>query len=122
MNDSPANSNGEITVRLDSLDALVAAVPDLVGFCPHDSLVLVTHRGGHPVRLGMTMRLDLADLEGDAQVAAVSDQIVGNFRMNGVAGAWLVLTGTAPWDPNASFDGWAELGVGPFRTHPWPRR
>lgn len=51
---------------------IVSAVPFLLGFVPQDSLVLIALRGR---RLGMTCRIDLADVVHDAAQATIIEAV-----------------------------------------------
>lgn len=69
-------------IRLSDPAELIAAVPHLLGFHPHDSVVLLALHGR---RLGLTLRADLVDLE---QTALLAEQMLlpmARQRPTGVA-------------------------------------
>ena len=78
---------------------LAALVPQLVGFAPTESLVVISLRGPRR-RLGLTVRVDLCDLP------MLLDQIVGALDRDGAAGAVLVVHSADPTDDRHP---WADL-------------
>ena len=54
-----SSSPWDTSVRVREPGELVAAVPVLLGFHPHESLVLVATGGETGRRLGLTLRVDL---------------------------------------------------------------
>lgn len=69
-------------IRLSDPAELIAAVPHLLGFHPHDSVVLLALHGK---RLGLTLRADLVD---DAQAPQLAEQLllpIARQRPTGVA-------------------------------------
>jgi Domain of unknown function (DUF4192) len=77
-------------IRLSDPSELIAAVPHLLGFYPHDSLVVLAL---HDKRLGLTMRADLIDAD---QAPLLAEQLlvpIARQQPNGVA---LVVIGGCP--------------------------
>ncbi|MFL6139205.1 MAG: DUF4192 domain-containing protein [Frankiaceae bacterium] len=70
-------------VRLGTAAEIVDAVPYLVGFQPHDSLVVVSLRGSRG-RVGMTARIDLPPPE---RVDESVRRLVGRLRTDGASRA-----------------------------------
>jgi hypothetical protein len=66
MPDVPA----PVPVRLGALGDLVAGLPHLIGFRPHESLLAVSLRGRDRIRLGLTARVDLPPPEYEDVVLA----------------------------------------------------
>lgn len=84
-------------IRLSDPAALIAAVPHLLGFHPHDSVVLMALHGR---RLGLTMRADLVATEHAALLAEQLLAPMARQRPTGVAlvviGGELTAAGEAP--------------------------
>jgi hypothetical protein len=57
-----------LTVRLSDPGDIAAALPQLIGFVPRESLVAVSLRGAPGLRLGLTARVDLPALEHGRQI------------------------------------------------------
>jgi hypothetical protein len=51
--------SGPIDVRLSDLGEVAASIPQLLGFHPHESVVLVSLTGPRASRVGLTMRVDI---------------------------------------------------------------
>lgn len=60
-------------VTMRSPGEIASAIPFLVGFAPHESAVLVALRGK---RMGLTCRVDLADLDHDDALASIVGAVV----------------------------------------------
>ncbi|MGH3794418.1 MAG: DUF4192 domain-containing protein [Pseudonocardiaceae bacterium] len=87
-------------IRLSDPSELIAAVPHLLGFHPHDSVVLLALHG---TRLGLTLRADLVDID-DAPILAEQMLVpMARQRPTGVAlvviGGDLIPTGEPPYSP-----------------------
>ena len=71
-----------VLVRLSSPGDIVAALPALCGFVPHESLVAMSLRGPRK-RLGLTMRVDLpARVDEPAMVALFAERLLGDQARN----------------------------------------
>lgn len=77
----------EVKVKLRTPADIVDAVPYLVGFEPHDSLVVLSLRGPRS-RLGLTARIDLP---GAKSATACARNFVGYLKRDGAARAIIVL-------------------------------
>ncbi|MGH4012534.1 MAG: DUF4192 domain-containing protein [Pseudonocardiaceae bacterium] len=95
MNAPPADR-----IRLSDPAELIAAVPHLLGFHPHDSVILLALHG---TRLGLTLRADLVDTQ---LAPALAEQMllpVARQRPTGVAlvviGGALSSDGNPPYHP-----------------------
>lgn len=103
----PAAFPGTVRVELATAPELAAALPHLLGFAPHESLVLVALTGDHQRRVGVTLRVDLPAAGTTASVVAsvVADAVarLGPSRPAAVA-ACVVSEAPdvpAPVDPGA---------------------
>ncbi|MDQ4011691.1 MAG: DUF4192 domain-containing protein [Actinomycetota bacterium] len=74
-------------IRLSDPAELIAAIPHLLGFHPHDSMVLLALHGK---RLGLTLRADLVD---DAQVPLLAEQLLLPIVRQRPTGVALVVIG-----------------------------
>jgi hypothetical protein len=74
-------------IRLSDPSELIAAVPHLLGFHPHDSVVLLAIHGK---RLGLTLRADLVD---DDQAPLLAEQLLPPIARQRPTGVALVLIG-----------------------------
>ncbi|HWF41946.1 MAG TPA: DUF4192 domain-containing protein [Acidothermaceae bacterium] len=74
-------------VKLRSPADIIDAVPYLVGFEPHDSLVVLSLRGPRS-RLGLTARIDLPEAK---HATACARSFVGYLKRDGAARALIVL-------------------------------
>jgi Domain of unknown function (DUF4192) len=74
-------------IRLSDPSELIAAVPYLLGFHPHDSVVLLALHGS---RLGLTLR---ADLVGSDQVRPLAEQLLVPLSRQRPTGVALVVIG-----------------------------
>ncbi len=74
-------------IRLSDPSELIAAVPHLVGFHPHDSVVLLALHGR---RLGLTLRADLVD---DDQAPLLAEQLLVPIARQRPTGVALVVIG-----------------------------
>jgi len=83
----PALSDDRPIVRLSRPAELVALVPQLCGFVPHESLTVVCLRGRRS-RVGLTMRVDLPD---DRHGAALAGQLVERILLDGATRVLLVV-------------------------------
>lgn len=71
-----------VLVRLTSPGDIVAALPSLCGFVPHESLVAMSLRGPRK-RLGLTMRVDLPAGQAEAAVVALFvERLLGDQARN----------------------------------------
>lgn len=77
-------------IRLSSPSELIAAVPHLLGFHPHNSLVVLAL---HDKRLGLTMRADLVDTE---HAPLLADQLLVPMARQQPTGVALVVIGDCP--------------------------
>jgi hypothetical protein len=77
-------------VRLSDPAELIAAVPHLLGFHPHDSVVLLALHGK---RLGLTLR---ADLVGPGQASLLAEQLLLPVARQDPTGIALVVVGGVP--------------------------
>ncbi len=77
-------------IRLSDPSELIAAVPHLLGFHPHDSLVVLAL---HERRLGLTMRADLIDAD---QASLLAEQLLGPIARQQPTGVALVVIGGCP--------------------------
>ncbi|TQN42267.1 uncharacterized protein DUF4192 [Blastococcus colisei] len=75
---------GRIDVRLSDLGELAASIPHLLGFVPHESVVLVSLTGPSGSRVGLTMRADIPPPEYGRALAADLAQKVLTDRPRGV--------------------------------------
>lgn len=80
--------------RLSGPGELVAALPLLCGFVPHESVVVVCLDGRG--RLGLTLRLDLPD---EAQEEAVAAELAARVRHAGAERSWVVVVTERPGRP-----------------------
>ncbi|MGB8198585.1 MAG: DUF4192 domain-containing protein, partial [Pseudonocardiaceae bacterium] len=74
-------------IRLSDPSELIAAVPHLVGFHPHDSVVLLALHGR---RLGLTLRADLVDND---QAPLLAEQLLVPIARQRPTGVALVVIG-----------------------------
>jgi len=74
-------------IRLSDPSELIAAVPHLLGFHPHDSVVLLALHG---TRLGLTLRADLVD---DEQAPLLAEQLLPPIARQRPTGVALVVIG-----------------------------
>jgi hypothetical protein len=74
-------------IRLSDPSELIAAVPHLLGFHPHDSVVLLAIHGK---RLGLTLRADLVD---DDQAPLLAEQLLPPITRQRPTGVALVVIG-----------------------------
>ncbi|MGH3881776.1 MAG: DUF4192 domain-containing protein [Pseudonocardiaceae bacterium] len=74
-------------IRLSDPAELIAAVPHLLGFHPHDSVVLLALHGK---RLGLTLRADLVD---NAQAPRLAEQLLAPIARQRPTGVALVVIG-----------------------------
>jgi hypothetical protein len=79
----PARS-GPIDVRVSDLGELAASIPHLIGFRPHESLVLVSLTGPTGSRVGLTVRADIPPPEHGRALAADLARKVLTDRPRGV--------------------------------------
>lgn len=77
-------------IRLSDPAQLIAAVPHLIGFVPHDSLIVVTLDGK---RLGLTLR---ADLVAPADAELLAEQLLGPVARQQPSAAMLLIIGGEP--------------------------
>jgi hypothetical protein len=77
-------------IRLSDPSELIAAVPHLLGFYPHDSIVVVALHGK---KLGLTLR---ADLVGAEHAAALAEQLLRPIIRQDPTGVALVVIGGTP--------------------------
>jgi Domain of unknown function (DUF4192) len=87
----------DATARVGDPPELIAALPYLLGFHPHDSLVLVATRERTGGRLGLTVRIDLPRSEHREEVA---DAVVGSLMLDAPAGAAVAVIGGGPGPPH----------------------
>ena len=80
-------TDAQVRVKLRSPADIVDAVPYLVGFEPHESLVVLSLRGPRS-RLGLTARIDLP---GAKSATACARNFVGYLKRDGAARAIIVL-------------------------------
>lgn len=81
------------SVRLSEPGELIAAVPHMLGFHPHDSLVLIALAGQRGRTLSFTMRADLPPPE---QYRELAERLVPPIRGNGAHAVCLALVGGDP--------------------------
>ena len=74
-------------IRLSDPSELIAALPHLLGFHPHDSVVLLAL---HSTRLGLTLRADLVDNE---QAPLLAEQLLPPIARQRPTGVALVVIG-----------------------------
>jgi hypothetical protein len=97
--------------RLSTPGDLLAAVPTLCGFWPQESLVVLSLRGARR-RLGLTMRLDLPPVGGEADVAELlAARVAGDGGRHAVVAVFSE-HGRAPALVSALSGALARLGVG----------
>jgi hypothetical protein len=77
-------------IRLSNPSELIAAVPHLLGFHPHDSVVLLALHGR---RLGLTLRADLVDND---QAPLLAEQLLLPIARQRPTGVALVMIGGNP--------------------------
>ncbi|MDQ4104856.1 MAG: DUF4192 domain-containing protein [Actinomycetota bacterium] len=77
-------------IRLSNPSELIAAVPHLLGYHPHNSLVVLALHGK---RLGLTMRADLVDTD---QAPLLADQLLVPISRQQPTGVALVVIGGGP--------------------------
>lgn len=82
--------------RLRTPAELAAALPQLCGFVPEESLVLVSLRGPRS-RVGLTMRVDLPRPEAER---ALATQVAARLRADGARRAVVAVVTDAPDDPD----------------------
>ncbi len=80
------------TLRIADPGELIASVPALIGFRPHDSLVLIALGGASGRRVGLTLRIDLPPPE---QVRDAAEYAVTSLLADVVDGAVVVVIGTS---------------------------
>lgn len=91
-------------VKLHDPGQLIAAVPHLLGFCPADSVVLISHTGPAGRSVGTVLRGDIPPPGRDREFAA---ELVGALGGEDVIGATAVVVGRGP--------GGHPAGTGPAR-------
>ena len=89
-------------VRLTDSAEIAAALPYLLGFHPHESVVLVAIGGPTGNRVGLTVR---ADLPARASSAAVATALARSVATDDPAGAVVAVVSEAPDDREALPDG-----------------
>ncbi len=77
-------------IRLSDPSELIAAVPHLLGFHPHDSVVLLALHGK---RIGLTLRADLVDTD---QAPLLAEQLLVPIARQQPTGVALVVIGGDP--------------------------
>jgi hypothetical protein len=92
------------SVRLSNPGELLAAVPHLLGFHPHESMVLIALSGPRAGTVGMTLRADLPPPE---QYRPLAEQVLGPMLTNGAKAMFVVLVGGDP--PSTEDPGPADL-------------
>jgi Domain of unknown function (DUF4192) len=91
-------ARGRTTVRLTDPGELAAGLPNLIGFRPQESLVLVTLAGVTGGRVGMTVRVDLPPPEHAGVVAAALADAVSREE---AAAALVAVVSEAADEPSA---------------------
>lgn len=87
------------TFDVDDPLELVVAVPALLGFHPHESLVLVSIGGSTGHRVGLTLRIDLPPRSAGADdIAAVSTAAVDGLLLDRPRGAAVLVFAAGPDD------------------------
>ena len=94
---------GRTTVRLSDPGELAAGLPSLIGFRPHESLVLVTLAGETGGRVGLTVRVDLPPPEHADVVATALAEAVAREQ----PAAALVAVVSEAADEHSLFGTWA---------------
>jgi hypothetical protein len=95
----PASSDsGRIDVRLSGLGELAASIPHLLGFRPHESVLLIGLTGASGGRLGLTVRADIPPAEHAGAVAAELTRSILSARPQGVLLAVVSEEGSVPSD------------------------
>lgn len=98
------------TFDIDDPLELVVAVPALLGFHPHDSLVLVSIGGSTGNRVGLTLRIDLPPLSaGSADFAAVTAAAVDGVLLDEPRGAAVLVFAADPAGVPGSLPPYAAL-------------
>ncbi|SCX56973.1 protein of unknown function [Klenkia marina] len=82
---APHASPDDLPITLAGGAELAAALPYLIGFVPHESLVLVALTGDHEARVGVTLRVDLPAPGPAADVVAEAVARLGPSRPAAVA-------------------------------------
>lgn len=78
------------SVRLSSPGELLAGVPHLLGFAPHDSLVLIALKGSRASTVGLTLRADLPPPE---EYRPLAEQVLRPMLSNRAKAMFVVLVG-----------------------------
>jgi Domain of unknown function (DUF4192) len=81
------------TVLVTTPADLIAALPYLLGFHPHESLVLVATHGRSGGSLGLTLRVDLPP---PRHRRAVADAVAGKLMLGAPTGAAVIVVGAGP--------------------------
>src|SRR3954467_1343372 len=80
----PSSPSPPYRVRLTAPSEIAAAIPHLLGFRPHASVVGVSPTGPGGRRVGLTIRADLPPPEHAAALAAALTRSIGTDRPSGV--------------------------------------
>ncbi|HEX3778188.1 MAG TPA: DUF4192 domain-containing protein [Pseudonocardiaceae bacterium] len=84
------------SVQIAGTEELLAAVPHLLGFHPHDSLVVIGLQGNDPMTIGLTLRVDLPPPE---HHDAVAEQLAIPLAKHETAGVVLLIVGGSDGAP-----------------------
>ena len=84
-------------VSLGTPGDLAAAIPQLIGFHPRESVVLIALGGASGKRVGLTVRGDIPPSE---YAAAVADMVVRGIRRGDPAGVVVAIVSEVPDDPD----------------------
>jgi hypothetical protein len=85
-------------VSLGSPGDLAAAIPQLIGFHPRESVVLIALGGASGKRVGLTVR---GDIPPPQCAGTIADMVVSSIRRNEPAGVVVAMVSEAPDDPVA---------------------
>lgn len=80
----PSSPSPPYRVRLTAPSEIAAAIPHLLGFRPHESVVVVSLTGPGGRRVGLTIRADLPPPEHAAALAAALTRSIGTDRPSAV--------------------------------------
>src|SRR4051812_7985116 len=91
----------EAVVRLSDTGEIAAGLPQLLGFRPRESVVLIGFGGRSGNRIGLTVR---ADIPAPGDAGALAAQLAGRLAREGPAGVLVAIVSEAP-DPSDGFGG-----------------
>jgi hypothetical protein len=92
MSETAHHDHGRQSIRLSSGDAVITAIPTLIGFTPADSLVIVTVAGR---QVGLTLRVDLPPAgQQTRELAAQAAEVIDRHQPGADLAAVVVIVGT----------------------------